>query len=338
MTSRPRALLAMSPHLPPLLFDDAARTRLAHLAELDLDLVVSDFADPSAAAGLARAEVLISGWECPPLTAAVLDAAPHLKAVIHAGGSVKHHITDASWSRGLIVSSAASANAVPVAEYTLASIIMANKRILPLREHYRELRAERGWAYWTATHPTMGNYRRTVGVIGCSQIGRRVISLLRNLELEIVVYDPYLSEHEAAELEVGKVDLDELLTVSDVVTVHAPANEETLHLIDRRRLALMRDGATLINTARGSLVETDALTEELRTGRIFAVLDVIEPVPPADSALFDLPNLLLTPHVAGSHGLEIRRMGELALDELERYTRSLPFAHPVRPELLARAA
>ncbi len=333
-----RPLLAMNRALPPRLFDEAGLDRLCRLASIDIGLVVDGFDTPRAREALARTEILITGWESPVVSAAVLDAAPHLKAIIHAGGSVKHHVTDACWQRGLRVSSASAANAVPVAEYTLAVILLANKRILPLLEHYRQLRGEPGWTYWSGLYPQMGNFRKTVGVIGCSQIGRRVIQMLGAFDLDVVVYDPYLTRDEAVTLNVAKVELDELVSVSDIVTLHAPAVPETKHMIDRRRLAMMRDGATLINTARGSLVETEALLDELRTGRIDAVLDVVEPLPTADSVLFDLPNVLLTPHIAGSQGTEIHRMGALALDELERYANDTPFTHTVHPEHLARAA
>ena len=110
-------------------------------------------------------------------------------------------------------------------------------------------------------------------------------------------------------------------------------------MLDARRLALLRDGATLINTARGALIDQDALVAELRTGRIDAVLDVTEPeVLPAGSPLYDLPNVVLTPHIAGALGVEVRRLGESALAELERYARGEPFAHPVTRADLDRIA
>jgi phosphoglycerate dehydrogenase-like enzyme len=110
-------------------------------------------------------------------------------------------------------------------------------------------------------------------------------------------------------------------------------------MLDARRLALLADGATLINTARGSLVDMEALTKELTSGRIDAVLDVTEPeILPADSPLYDLPNVLLTPHIAGSMGGELRRLAHSALDELDRYSRGLPFTHPVLPESIGRSA
>ncbi|MBA2950851.1 hydroxyacid dehydrogenase [Streptomyces himalayensis] len=318
------------------LFDQASLDRLAALADSDPSLVVADFADPAAASPLADAEVLLTGWGCPPLTAAALARMPRLRTVVHAAGSVKHHITDACWERGLTVSSAAGANALPVAEYTVAAILFSGKRVLHAARVYREQRAR------VDSLEVMGgggNYRCTVGVVGASRIGRRVVELLRPYNLRVLLYDPYAGAEEAAALGARLVSLDSLARSSDIVTVHAPELPETRHLFDRGRLALLRDGATLINTARGSLVDTAALTDELVSGRLNAVLDVTDPdVLPASSPLYELPNVLLTPHVAGSLGNELHRMAHSALDELERYARGLPYADPVRANALARSA
>src|SRR5262249_54884850 len=148
------------------------------------------------------------------------------------------------------------------------------------------------------------------GVIGASRIGRRVIELLRPFDLDVYLFDPYVDAALAESLGVHLVDLDVLLRTCDVVSVHAPQTPQTLDLIGADQLALMRDGATLINTARGGLVDPDALAKELLRGRLCAVLDVTDPEPlPSDSALYELPNVFVTPHIAGSHGNELARLG-----------------------------
>src|SRR5205823_13361354 len=135
--------------------------------------------------------------------------------------------------------------------------------------------------------------------------GRRVIALLRPFDFDVVVSDPSLDQAQARELGVQLAELDDLLRASHIVSLHAPSLPSTHQLIDRRRLGLMRDGATLINTARGALVDQAALSDELVAGRINAVLDVTEPwVLPADSPLCSLPNVVLTPHIAGALGVE----------------------------------
>ncbi|WP_406117255.1 hydroxyacid dehydrogenase [Streptomyces anulatus] len=334
----PTALLAMGPGIAEQLFGARQRARLTALVDTDPGLVAHRLTDPApeVARALAGAELLITCWGTPPLTAEVLAAAPRLRAVVHAAGSVKHHITPACWERGLRVTSAAAANALPVAEYTLAAILLAGKDVLPAARRYRELRAPHDWRAELAGH---GNYRRCVGIVGASRIGRRVIELLRPFDLEVLLFDPYVDAGTAARLGAEQVGLDELCARSRIVSVHAPELPATRHMIGAAQLAAMPDGATLINTSRGSLIDGNALLPELVSGRLNAVLDVTEPeVPPASSPLYDLPNVLLTPHVAGSLGDEIHRLADFALDEVARYASGLPFADPVTPEDLARMA
>ncbi|MFL4496928.1 hydroxyacid dehydrogenase [Streptomyces sp. VTCC 41912] len=335
---RPALLLAMGPGIAERLLGPSQRARLARLARTDDRLVAHDLAapEPAVAAALASAEVLLTCWGAPPLTARVLAAAPRLRAVVHAAGSVKGHVTDACWDRGVVVSSAAAANARPVAEYTMAAILFANKRVLPAAHRYRTLRTRHDWL---RELDGAGNHDRTVGIVGASRIGRRVIELLRPFALRVLLHDPFVTAEEAAGWGVRKVALAELCAGSDVVSVHAPEVPATRHLIGARELALMPDGATLVNTSRGSLVDEAALLAELSSGRLGAVLDVTEPeLPPADSPLYDLPNVLLTPHIAGSLGTELHRMADHALDELERYAAGRPFADPVRREGLGHSA
>jgi phosphoglycerate dehydrogenase-like enzyme len=294
------------------------------------------FAEPRAATLLPQAEILLTGWGCPPVDAQVLEAAPRLRAIVHAAGTVKQHLTDACWERGLHVTSAAAANAVPVAEFTVAAILFANKRVFQLRRRYQEVRAFR---WWPAEFPGLGNFHKMVGIVGASHVGRKVIELLRPHDLTLLVYDPFLDAAAAHTLGVRRTELDELLQSSDVISLHAPALPDTRHLLDRRRLALLRDGATLINTARGWLVDGAALEAELLSGRITAVLDTTEPeVLPADSPLYDLPNVFLTPHIAGAMGTETQRLADAALDEIERFARGEAFRYAIRKDDLQRIA
>ncbi|GAA1717127.1 hydroxyacid dehydrogenase [Isoptericola hypogeus] len=325
----------MQPGLRARLFADGDLERLRGVAQVEPE-VLHELGSAAARAVLARTDVLLTGWGCPPVTRDVLRHAPRLGAVVHAAGSVKGHLPDEFWDAGLPVSTAADVNAIPVAEYTVATILLANKRIWPIARRYG---AERRAQDWSALVPDAGNYRRTVGVVGASKIGRRVLGLLAPFELDLLLADPYVDEPAAASLGARLVDLDTLVAASDVVSLHAPALPKTRHLIDARRLGMMRDGATLVNTARGSLVDTAALTEAVVAGRLHAVLDVTTPeLLPADSPLYDHPNVLLTPHVAGSLGGELHRLGAFAVDEVARWVRGEPFAAPVDADRLDRTA
>jgi phosphoglycerate dehydrogenase-like enzyme len=333
---RPRAVLAMASRTAQQVLDAEALARLGRLTDLDPGLVLDDFTTPAAQHALATAELLVTGWGCPPVDRRALDAAPRLHAIVHTAGTVRHHITDACWERGIAVSSAAAANAVPVAEYTLAMILLANKRVLDIARDYR---AERRRIDWTERYPGAGNYRRTVGILSASAIGRRVIELLRPHDLDVLLYDPYVSAEQARALGARLVPLADLFATSDVVSVHTPLLPQTRGLVSRELLAAMPTGGTLINTARAPIVDQPALTDEVLAGRLYAVLDVTEPeVLPADSPLHDCDHVLITPHIAGSKGGELRRLAHLAIGEVEAYAQGRPFAHPVRPEILDRSA
>ncbi|MFF0011994.1 hydroxyacid dehydrogenase [Streptomyces sp. NPDC005374] len=335
MTERPRALFAMTAENVPLVFPPEVLDRLRAVVDIDPGIVAEDLTDPRLTDVLARTEILVTGWGCPRLDAAALDALPELRAVLHSAGSVKGFATPEIWRRGIAVSSAAEANALPVAEYTLAMILLAGKDVLVRRER---LRAERAFPGWGIV-PGIGNHGRRVGVIGASRIGRKVIELLRPFDLAVSLTDPYVDESTALKLGASPLGLDELLRTSQIVTVHAPETPETRHLIGRRELALMPDRAVLINTARGSLVDTDALVDELRTGRLSAILDVTDPEPlPADSPLHDLPNAFVTPHLAGSQGNELARLGLAVVGEAERVAAGEGPAFPVAYEGLERTA
>jgi phosphoglycerate dehydrogenase-like enzyme len=286
---------------------------------------------------LERTEILVTGWGPPRLDRALLTAAPNLRLIAHAAGSVKYFMSPEIFEAGIVVTNAVSANALPVAEYTLAAILFANKQVFRFRDLYRERRDD------LRADPMMGaelgNFRKVVGIIGASRIGLRVMELLQPFDLEVLLYDPHASEAQAAALGARLAGLDELMARADVASLHAPALETTRNMIDARRLALLRDGATFINTARGSVVDQVALERELVSGRISAVIDVTEPeVLPATSPLYDLPNVLLTPHIAGAVGTERERLGTVAVEEVERFVAGQPLQHAVEYKLLERLA
>jgi len=334
--TRPCIVLAMIPGLERSLFSAEHLAALRAMATLEETEPAVPFESERARRLLAGAEILLTGWGCPQLSAAVLDRAPRLRLIAHCAGTVKEMVTPACFERGIRVITAAEANAIPVVEYTLAAILLANKHALEIREIYRR---ERRYGLWHHTTPGIGNLNKKVGIVGASRIGRRLIEALRPFDFSLCVYDPYLSEEEAARLGVERVELDELLRGSDVVTLHAPSLPETRHMIGARELALIRDGALLINTARGALIDGAALEKELSTGRIRAVIDTTEPETlPANSPLYDLENVFLTPHIAGASGTEVYRMTELVIEEIGCYLRGEPLRHEVREEDLPRIA
>lgn len=286
---------------------------------------------------LPRIQVLITSWGCPRIDHESARAMPRLKLIAHLAGSVKGFIDDAVWRQGVQVSNAVAGNAVPVAEYVLAAILFTNKRVLELAAFYRTHHENR--APWTREAPDVGNYRKVIGVIGASHVGRKLIELLGHFDFRVVLYDPYITPLEARELGAQKVTLSELLSQADVVTLHAPLLADTRGLLGAREFALMKDGATFINTARGAIVDQDALIAELSSGRLNAVLDTTEPeVLPPDSPLYRLSNVLLTPHIAGSLGTETQRLADFLIEEVERHCSGKTLRNRVRYEELSRLA
>lgn len=317
------------------LFSDRLRHRLEAVALCDFDLVIQDFeAVPDNV--LADVDVLLTGWFAPRVDAAVLERMPRLGLIAHAGGSVKGHLDPDVWQRSIRVTTAAIANAVPVAEFTLAQILLAGKSVQGAVHLYRERQEQ---IDRELEFPSAGNYGKTVGIVGASTIGRLVVERLKDFDLEIVLFDPTLGEAEVAKLGARKVSLDELMRLSDVVSLHAPVLPTTVGMIGPEQLAAMRTGATLINTARGDLVDHAALRKELASGRLTALLDVTtpEPLPPGD-ALYSMQNVLLTPHIAGSMGTELYRMTEYAVDEIERFAAGASARYPVHSDELAAMA
>jgi phosphoglycerate dehydrogenase-like enzyme len=283
---------------------------------------------------LAQADVLLSGWGMARLDESFLAAAPRLKAVFYGAGSIRYFTTEAAWDRGIVVTSAYAANAVPVSEYALSQILFALKR----GWHYAlAIKREQSWVEKT---PVPGAYDATVGIISLGMIGRLVAERLRPFDLHVIAYDPYVNAEDASALGVELVALDELFRRADVVSLHTPKLPETLGMITGAHLAKMKENAAFINTARGAIVREPEMIEVLQQRPdLYAILDVTDPEPPVEgSPLYTLPNVVLTPHIAGSMDAECRRMGRYMIEELKRFIAGEPLKWRItreRAKLLA---
>lgn len=283
---------------------------------------------------LADVDLILSGWEAPRLDEEFLDSAPHLKAFFYGAGAMGTVLTPAVWERGILVTSAHHANSIPVAEYTLAVILFSLKHGWELSRQTRELRS------FVPRDVAPGCYGSTVGLISLGTIARMLLKLLSPFALRVIVYDPYLGAEEARALGVERATLEEVFRNADVVSLHAPLFPETTGMITGEHLASMKAGATFINTARGPLVRELEMIEVL-TGRsdLQAVLDVTALEPPEPhSPLYDLPNVVLTPHMAGSTGSECRRMGRYMIEELKRYLAAKPLQWGIGADSVQRTS
>lgn len=330
---KPRALYVLRPDAFARIYSEPERA--------DIEEMVDVYAPPQTAESVAQdprllagAEMILSGWGAPIMNADFLKAAPGLEAVFYGAGSVRSFVTDELWERNVRVVSAYAANAAPVAEYVLAAVLFSLKRVWHLAA---AVRRERGFPPRVGIP---GAYGSTVGIVSLGATGRLLRKRLEPFDLHVIAHDPYATEEEAAGLGVDLVPLEELFARSDVVSLHTPWLPETEGMVRGSHLTSMKPNATFINTSRGAIVRGDEMVSVLaeRTD-LQAILDVTYPEPPEPgSPLYDLPNVVLTPHIAGSQDAECRRMGRLVVDELRRYLAGDPLEHEVTRERAALMA
>lgn len=287
---------------------------------------------------LAETAYLFSTWGMPSFTnEEIREFFPSLRAVFYAAGSVQQFARP-FLEEGVAVFSAWAANGVPVAEYTFAEIILASKGF------YQRLHRSSDGSTWKNRAVGVdfpGNYEIAVGVIGAGMIGKMVIERLKSLDkIETLVFDPFLSDEMAAKLGVRKVGLAQLFEESDVITNHLANNPATVGMINADCFNKMKAHAVFINTGRGAQVVESDMIEALReVPTRAAVLDVTYPEPPAaDSPLYTMENVFLTPHIAGSIGNEVRRMGEYMYKEYAAFDAGLPVKYDVTLKMLETMA
>jgi len=275
----------------------------------------------------------ITSWGAPRFSAEIVAAADKLQIIGHAAGSVKGLFYPAVFDRGITVVNAAATIADSVAEFTLAEMLALLRDFYPYSE---AMRAGEVWPKRGASHELYG---KRVGIISASLVGRRVIKLLEPFRTDTLVYDPYLPLPEAQRLGVKLAALDTIMSTCDVISIHAPVTDETIGMITADLLKMIRPGAVFINTARAAVVDYDALYAELATGRFKAALDVFPHEPlAADSPFRALPNVILTPHMAGWATESRLRLVETVVDDMARFLkgeRLLNWVDPAKIAILA---
>ncbi len=281
----------------------------------------------------ADVDFIFSTWSMPVFTEEeIRNTFKNLKCVFYGAGTVQ------AFARpflkcGVKVFSAWAANAVPVAEYTVAQILLANKGFFPCsyyQSNEKLIEAKKSFENYP------GNFGEYVGIIGAGMIGKLVIQLLKAFKLKVLVFDPFLSNDKAAELGVEKCSLKELFEKCFVVSNHLANNAQTQGMLNYDLFKLMRPYSTFINTGRGAQVVEDDLVRIL-TERpdIYAILDVTMPEPPVSGHQFyKLPNCILTPHIAGSSGTEVHRMAEYMAEEFTLYSEGKPCRYEVTEKML----
>lgn len=283
---------------------------------------------------LAQTEVIISSWGMPEMNEELLSLFPNLKIIFYGAGSIRGFATNKMWDRKIRVVSAWAANAVPVAEFAFAQIILSLKQFWFASSKYKTDRKK------PDLKNVFGVYETNVGLISLGMIGRLVIEKLKTLQLNIFAYDPFVSEEEAKKLGCTLISLEELFKISNVISCHTPWLKTTEKMIGAKLFESMMPGAAFINTARGAVVDEPAMIEVLKKRQdIYAVLDVTWPEPPhQDSPLFELPNVILSPHIAGSMAGECRRMGQYVVDEANRFVKGEKLKYEITKETSTKLA
>jgi len=273
-------------------------------------------------------ELIFTGWGMVAMDEAFFRRFPNVKMVFYAAGTVRTIVTKAFWRRKIRLTNAAAANAVPVSEFTISQILFA------LKHGWQQATFIRKYGKFPSQSHSPGAYRSTVGIISLGAIGRLVAERLGRFDLNLVAHDPYFPPEEAAKLDVKLLPLEEVFAIAEVVSCHTPHLKETDRMIRGRHFESMKAGATFINTARGAVVDEEEMIQALESRPdLFAILDVTEPSPPAEgSPLYSLDNVMLTPHIAGSLGLECRRLGGTMVEELGRFLAGKPLRYEIDEE------
>jgi glyoxylate reductase len=257
---------------------------------------------------------------------AMLDLLPDLKLVANYGVGYDGIDVAACQARGVAVTNTPGVLDAATADLTFALILAVRRRVVEGDRYVRERKWGSGWAEPFLLGDEVSG--ATLGIIGLGRIGQAVARRARGFEMRILYAQRHESEA-AADLGAERRDLDELLAEADIVSLHLPLTDETRELIDARRLALLRDGACLVNTSRGSVVDEPALVAELVSGRIRAGLDVYADEPNVPRELLDLPNVVLTPHIGSATGGTREAMTRVLVDNILALERGEPLPNPV---------
>jgi Phosphoglycerate dehydrogenase and related dehydrogenases len=269
-------------------------------------------------------DVCITHWGSPLFTKKVLENADRLGLIAHAAGSVADIVTDAVYEKGIKVCSANNIMAKYVAEGTLLYILAGLRQIT---KHDRDMKRKMLWE--RRKEESRGLFGEKIGLVGLGTIGMYLLDLLKPFDVRIKLYDPYISKNSLSKYPNVELDtLENVLAFGNIISLHSSLTSETRNMISRERLKLIKDNALFVNTARGAIVDEEALTIELENKRINAVLDVFKNEPlDINSRLRNMDNVILIPHMAGAPAREV--MTYAMIEEIKRFKRGEPFIYEI---------
>ena len=317
------------------LFDDDRKRRLSTLSHWTL--VTTSTYDAVAISRLADADALITTWDSPFLGAETIKQLKSLRILAHCGGEVKKRF-EPSLFRKMVIVNTPEPMAKPTAELGAAFLQYSARNIDYLRHALRK----KSNRIYEDTHitggPTGSLLGREVGMIGFGRIGRALVELLRGFDIRWRVYDPFASRETASGTQVQFDSLNGVLKRSSLLVVTAALTEKTTHLLNHERLALLQDGAVVINIARGGLIDLTALTKEVLSGRLRCALDVTDPEEPlpVNHPLRTASGAIMTPHIGGGGRSTRGAMADVAMDELQRFFNGEQVRNRVTTRMLSR--
>jgi len=333
--TKPKIAVLSGEELFASFFDTRRRARLSRLSKWTL-FPIREFGAGDLAR-LSEMNALITTWDSPYLSAANAKRLPSVKIIAHCGGEVKKRF-ETTLFRKLLIVNTPEPMAKPTAELGAAFLMYAARNI----DHYREALRRKTNRIYNDVHVAGGTAEslldREAGMIGFGRVGRALVGLLRGFGIRWKVYDPFAPRKLSAEMPVQFDSLNRVLKRSSLLVVTAAATEKTRHLLNHERLATLRDGATVINIARGSIIDLDALTQEVKNGRLRCALDVTDPEEPlpVGHALRTMRGAIITPHIGGGGSNTRGRMADSAMDELKRFFGGAAVQHRVTTTMLSR--
>jgi len=332
---KPKILVLPPKNVRKIIMEEKTIKDLKQFAEVVINEGDSNYTEEELYNIIPEFDGAITSWGSPKFTEKVLKNAKNLKIISHAAGSVKAYISPLAWEKKIVITNAADAISYSVAELTILFILASLRKIINVDKAmkngltWKDKKDRGGWEL----------RNKTVGIIGMGSVARIVTDYLTPFKTNIICYDPYLSDKEAVNLGIKKVSLNYLLCNSKIITVHAPSIPETYHMLGEKELALIKDDAVLVNTARGSIIDENVLIEELKKERFVAALDVYENEPLAvESELRNLSNVIITPHVAGLTYDCRYRVSEYAVEDQKRFFNGQKPYRVITKEMLSTIA
>ena len=317
-------------------YDDAVYNKLCQTLDLTREVILAENFEEHRER-LSKVSYLFATWGMPALTEKQIgEYLPNLKAVFYAAGTVQGFARP-FLNRDVKVFSAWAANAVPVAEFTVAQIVLSGKGYF---QGMRRMETGGREAFSAFSHSLPCNYRVKIGILGAGMIGSRVLQMLQGYDFETLAYDPFASEEKLAALGARRASLEEIFSECQVISNHIANLPATQKILRYEHFSKMKKNAVFINTGRGAQIVEDDLARALREDPDrTALLDVTWPEPPeADSPLLTLPNCILSPHIAGSMNNEVARMGAYMAEEYEALSAGRPCRYQVTLDILETMA